>query len=208
MSDWYQTKTARRVGFDARPVVGGVFLEMLYNQAVWHKYAARDKTKAANWAPMPKAPTVTVIVPAADQQPAIWHYTITAPAGNWMDQEFDDSAWPQGPSGFGTAGTPGAVIGTVWNTDDIWLRRELDLPAGNYGNISAWLHHDEDAEVYINGVLAVKVSGFINGYDVFPLTPEGRSALKPGKNLIAMHCHQTTGGQYIDAGFVSIQPAE
>jgi hypothetical protein len=208
MTDWYQTKTARKVGFDARPVVGGVFLQMLYDQAIWHKYAARDKSKAANWAPMPKAPTVTVIVPAADEQPAIWHYTITAPAGNWMDQEFDDSAWPQGPSGFGTAGTPGAIIGTVWNTDDIWLRRELDLPVGNYGNVNAWLHHDEDAEVYINGVLAVSAAGFISGYDVSPLTPEGRAALKPGKNLIAIHCHQTTGGQYIDAGFVSIQPAE
>jgi hypothetical protein len=34
MTDWYQTKTARKVGFTARPVVGGVFLEMLYNQAV------------------------------------------------------------------------------------------------------------------------------------------------------------------------------
>jgi len=82
------------------------------------------------------------------------------------------------------------------------------LPAGNYGNVCAWLHHDEDAEVYINGVLAVKVSGFISSYDVFPLTRESRAALKPGKNLIAMHCHQTTGGQYIDAGFVRIQQAE
>ncbi len=49
MTDWYQTKTAQKVGFTARPVVGGVFLQMLYNQEVWHKYAARDKTKAANW---------------------------------------------------------------------------------------------------------------------------------------------------------------
>ena len=53
MTDWYQTKTARKVGFTGRPVVGGVFLEMLYDQPVWHKYASRDKTKAASWAPMP-----------------------------------------------------------------------------------------------------------------------------------------------------------
>jgi len=205
MTDWYQTKTARKVGFDARPVVGGVFLQMLYNQEVWHKYAGRDKTKAANWAPMPKAPTVTVIVPAADQQPAIWDYTTTRPTDGWMEQSFDASSWKQGRSGFGSAGTPGAIIGTPWQTDDIWLRREMDLPAGNHGDVSAWLHHDEDVEVYINGVLAVKAGGFISGYDVFPLTPEGLAALKPGKNLVALHCHQTVGGQYVDLGLVEVQ---
>jgi hypothetical protein len=94
-----------------------------------------------------------------------------------MDQLFNDSSWKRGQSGFGTEGTPGAIIGTIWQTDDIWLRREVDLPAGNYGNVSAWLHHDEDAEVYINGVLAIKTSGFILNYDVFSLTPEGRSRL-------------------------------
>ncbi len=122
-----------------------------------------------------------------------------------MNLNFNDSAWPKGQSGFGTAGTPGAIIGTVWQTDDIWLRREVDLPAGNYGDICAWLHHDEDAEVYINGVLALKAGGFISGYDVFPLAPAGRTALKPGKNLIAVHCHQTNGGQYVDLGFVRVQ---
>ncbi len=89
MTDWYQTKTARKVGFDARPVVGGVFLQMLYNKEVWHKYAARDKTKAANWAPMPKPPTITILVPAADQQPAIWSYTIAKPADGWMQPSFN-----------------------------------------------------------------------------------------------------------------------
>jgi hypothetical protein len=205
MSDWYQTKTARKVGFDARPVVGGVFLQMLYNQNVWQKYAGRDKTKASNWAPMPKPPTITVVVPAADTQPAIWRYTTSAPAASWMDQGFDDSTWAQGESGFGTAGTPGAIIGTTWQTGNIWLRREVNLPVQDCDQLQAWLHHDEDAEVYINGVLALKSGGFISGYDVFPMTPEGRAALKPGKNLIAIHCHQTTGGQYVDLGFVRVQ---
>ena len=206
MTDWYQTKTARKVGFTARPVVGGVFLQMLYNQPVWQKYARRDKTRAANWAPMPEPPKITVILPAADLQPATWNYTTTTPAGEWQNQAFDDASWQRGQSGFGTAGTPGAVIGTPWQTDDIWLRREVDLPPGNFHDVSAWLHHDEDAEIYFNGVLAIKAGGFIGGYDVFPLTAAGRAALRPGKNLIAMHCHQTTGGQYVDLGLVKIQP--
>ncbi len=205
MSDWYQTKSARRVGFDARPVVGGVFLEMLYQAPVWHKYASRDETKAANWAPMPAAPTVTVVLPAADRQPATWSYTITQPAGNWMNPQYDDSSWKRGPSGFGTGETPGAFVGTVWQTDDIWLRREIDLPVENNDGLEGWLHHDEDAEVYINGVLALKAGGYITSYDAFPLLPQGKAALKSGKNLIAIHCHQTSGGQYVDFGLVDIQ---
>jgi len=202
MTDWYQTKTARKVGFTARPVVGGVFMQMLYEAPVWKKYAGRDQTKAANWAPMPKPPQLTVIIPAADKQPATWSYTTTAPADNWMGLNFDDSSWKHGQSGFGTANTPGAIIGTTWRTDDIWLRREVELPAGNYEHLSGWLHHDEDTEVYLNGVLALKADGFIGSYDLFPLTPLGKAALKPGKNLIALHCHQTTGGQYVDFGLV------
>ncbi|XAE57468.1 DUF4965 domain-containing protein [Termitidicoccus mucosus] len=53
MTDWYRTADAEKVAFTARPVVGGVFLQMLYDKAVWQKYAGRDKTQAAGWAPMP-----------------------------------------------------------------------------------------------------------------------------------------------------------
>ena len=53
LTDWYDTKTARKVGFTARPVIGGVFIQMLYQKDAWHKYAARDTTKAGGWAPMP-----------------------------------------------------------------------------------------------------------------------------------------------------------
>jgi hypothetical protein len=178
---------------------------MLYDQPTWHKYASRDKTKAANWAAIPVAPKLAVIVPAADTQSAVWKYTTRKPSAGWMNSNFDDSSWSQGKSGFGTEGTPGAIVGTIWKTDDIWLRRIIEVQQPSYDELQGWLHHDEDAEVYFNGVLAIKAPGFITGYDVFPFTTEGKAALKPGKNLVAIHCHQTSGGQYVDFGLVDVQ---
>ncbi len=51
MSDWYWTHDATKVGFQARSVVGGVYLRLLYEADVWKKWAGRDKAKAAGWAP-------------------------------------------------------------------------------------------------------------------------------------------------------------
>jgi hypothetical protein len=206
MTDWYQTKSARKVGFTARPVVGGVFMPMLYNKSVWQKYAGRDVVKAANWAPIPKPPTVTVVIPAADKASAKWRYTTKNPGANWVRTSFDDSAWPEGWSGFGVNDTPGAIAATTWNTSDIWLRREVEIAPEKLKDIELWFHHDDEAEVYINGVLALDAGGFVGRYDYFPLTEAGRAALKAGKNLIAVHCHQTGGGQYVDLGFVDVKP--
>ncbi len=127
----------------------------------------------------------------------IWRYTTENPQGDWQATAFDDSQWEQGGGGFGTHGTPGARIGTTWNKPDIWLRRTVELQevpekAALYAN------HDEDAEIYINGTQVLSLSGYINGYQVFPLPDEAKQTLRGGKNLIAVHCHQTTGGQAID----------
>lgn len=205
MTDWYQTKTAKMVGFTARPVVGGVFAQMLYHKAVWRKWASRDQTKATNWAPIPAPPKITEVVPAADKSPALWRYTTAKPASNWDEPGYTDSSWAQGKSGFGTLGTPGAIVGTTWNTSDIWLRREVEIPADKLKNLEFWFHHDDDAEVYVNGILAVKMPGWTTTYDVFPLNGLAKTALKPGKNLIAIHCHQRGGGQYVDLGLVDMQ---
>ena len=48
----------------------------------------------------------------------------------------------------------GAVVRTEWNTGAIWLRREIILPEGPLTQLHLQLHHDEDTEVYLNGVLA------------------------------------------------------
>lgn len=205
IADEYETDSVNSTGMHARPVVGGFFIKMLADRSTWHKWASGDKTRLVAWAPLPPPPKIKVIIPAADTAPAKWDFTLSKPQGDWMKSDFDDSSWKQGQSGFGTAGTPGAVIGTTWKTDDIWLRREIDLPVENYDALEAWVHHDEDAEIYINGVLALRTTGFITGYSLFPLTRAGEAALKPGKNVIAIHCHQTQGGQYIDFGLVDVE---
>jgi hypothetical protein len=204
MTDWYFTDTARKRGFTARPVVGGVFIQMLYDKATWKKYAGRDKTKAANYAPMPKPPVITTVVPTAQDEPAVWRYTMRRPGQDWFKPEFDASLWREGRSGFGARGTPSSIVNTAWETRDIWLRREFTLPEGKWGNVGLSVHHDEDVEVYINGALAMTANGYTVDYEALPLTPAGAAALKPGKNVIAVHCRQTDGGQYIDVGLVEM----
>ena len=201
LTDWYQTKTAKKVGFTARPVVGGVFMRMLYEKSIWQKYAKREKTKASGWAEMPKPPGFEAVVPAADTKSALWHYTTNKPADNWVTADFDASGWLEGQGGFGVPRTPGAIVGTTWNSEEIWLRREVELTGDKWDELLGWLHHDDDAEVYINGVLAIRSQGATSSYEDFNLNRRGRAAIKTGKNVIAMHCRNTGGDQYIDFGF-------
>jgi len=204
MTDWYFTNDARRRGFTARPVVGGVFLQMLYDKATWQKYAGRDKTKAANWAPMPKPPVLVTVVPTAQDESVVWQYTTRRPGDNWFKPDFNASEWNDGKSGFGTQGTPGAIVNTTWDTPNIWLRREFTLPEGKWDNIGLNVHYDEDVEIYINGVPAAMAGGFTTAYESLPLNEATKASLKPGKNLLAVHCSQTNGGQYIDVGLVEV----
>jgi hypothetical protein len=164
-----------------------------------------DRVAAVNKGDVSRVPQVRVVVPTSQEKGQTWRYTFEKPSGDWFKPDFDDGGWKEGPGGFGTRGTPGAVVRTEWKTDDIWIRREITLPEGDFNKLHLLLHHDEDAEVYLNGVLAAKVPGYITDYEEVAISKEALTALKPGKNRIAVHCKQTTGGQYIDVGFVEVK---
>ena len=163
-----------------------------------------ERVAAVNQGDFSRLPIVKILVSTSEEKAAEWRYTFDKPADDWTKPGFDDAAWRKGPGGFGTAATPGAVVGTEWKTSDVWLRREITIPDGPFQKLSLRVHHDEDAEIYVNGVLAGKFSGFTTEYVEAPLTPEGAAALKPGKNTISVHCRQTGGGQFIDVGLVDV----
>ena len=168
-----------------------------------------DRVAAANrgdFSKMPPAPIFKTIVPTSEEKGREWRYTVDKPSENWFKPEFSDAEWKQGLGGFGTKETPGAIVRTEWKTSDIWMRAEATVSDEQFASLHFRLHHDEDAEVYVNGVLAGSYGGHTSEYDEFPLTQTGRNAFKPGKNTIAVHCRQTRGGQYIDVGIVDLLP--
>jgi hypothetical protein len=152
-------------------------------------------------------PIIKTVVPTSQQaaQQICWRYTTERPADNWPKPDFDDSAWESGPGGFGEPSTPGTVVRTSWKTPDIWVRRSVDLDRVPQ-ELKLMIHHDEDAEVYLNGVPAASPKGYTTSYVPMSISKDAIAALKKGRNTIAIHCHQTEGGQYIDAGLVELVP--
>jgi hypothetical protein len=160
------------------------------------------RAAAANLGRAKLPPPPVAVVPTSAVTPATWRFTTDQPAQGWNQPGFDDSAWRSGPGGFGTTMTPGSSVGTQWRTSDIWLRREVELKSVPK-SLSLSIHHDEDVQVYLNGVEALSEDGYLSAYEERPIKPEALAALKPGKNVIAVHCHQTTGGQYVDLGLLA-----
>jgi hypothetical protein len=145
----------------------------------------------------------TEVLPTSEQTPQRWKYTTTQPAGNWFTANFSDEAWETGDGGFGTTNTPNVFIGTTWNTANIWLRRKFNLPANalDLGILMLRVHHDEDCQVYINGTKALDLLGYTGNYGFYEISAAAQTGLVlGGENTLAVHCRQTSGGQYIDVG--------
>ena len=138
------------------------------------------------------------LVPTAQDAPVAWRYTTTAPPAGWEQSGFDDAKWIVGKAGFGH-NVPG--VNTEWTSADIWLRRQVALPATVPAELDFLVFHDEDVEIYVNGVPGAQAGGYTKDYVRLPMDVAAHAALKPGAaNVIAVHCRQTIGGQFIDVG--------
>ena len=156
---------------------------------------------AGQFVPLPPNPQPELVPTSADD-PQTWRYTTDKPNDEWVRPDFDDKAWKRGPGGFGRGtGHPG----TPWTTGDVWLRRTVTLPDKLPAKIDVLAFHDEDVEVYLNGISAASATGHSADYVPLPMSADARAALTPGENVIAVHCHQTVGAQFIDVGLMAAE---
>lgn len=132
-----------------------------------------------------------------------WRYTTTAPAANWFEPKFADGQWQQGAGPFGKNNFPVSEVSTPWDTPEIWIRRAFTLDRVPAGTLHLLIRHDEDAVVYVNGQKVAEIAGTSSHYMPVEADKALRAALKKGGNLIAIHCRQTRGDQFIDAGIFS-----
>ncbi len=150
--------------------------------------------------PPPPPPVSHDLVPTSALAPQTWRYQTAKPIGDWTRPGFGDAGWATGKAPFGQGvGHPN----TPWTDTpgDIWLRRTVTLSADIPAKLDVVAFYDEDVEVYVNGVLAASAPGYVSDYARLPMSDAARAALRPGgPNVLAVHCHQTIGGQFIDVG--------
>ncbi|MDO5523102.1 MAG: DUF4965 domain-containing protein, partial [Bacteroidia bacterium] len=146
------------------------------------------------------------ILPTSHEERWEGAYTFDRPRNDsWLNANFDDSSWNRGKAAFGTRNEPN--LSTLWTTPDIWVRRTFELDEELAGK-EIYLHysHDDIFELYINGIQVVK-TGYEWKYNVLlELTDEVKASLKKGQNIITAHCHNKTGGAYVDFGLFEKEP--
>lgn len=155
-------------------------------------------------------PIVKTVLATSQVAPRTWSYTTEKPGEDWYKGGFDDSAWKTGPAGFGDFNPthPTLIVSprTRWTGSDIWIRLSFDLDDTDFASPYFLIHHDEIAKVYINGRQVLDLPWTSNFYTWVPLDKDMSKALKAGKNIIAVHCHNEHHPQYIDAGIIDVLP--
>jgi len=130
-----------------------------------------------------------------------YRYVTQTPQGEWTSAAFDDSAWKTGLSPFGTENK--RIGRTPWATSDIYLRKTFEYGGAELKSGAVVITYDEDTEVYVNGQKILGVQGFIGNYRMLDVTAALRKAIRKGANTLAVHTHQTSGGQIIDLALLA-----
>lgn len=147
------------------------------------------------------------ILPAADEKSYQCKYVETEPAGKWTEEDYDDSKWKTGTAPFSDDKQKAK---TIWAGKDIWVRRTFTLNDLNIDRLLLKIFHDDNVEVYLNGKEVYEFKGWVGDFKLVPLKDKFKDRLKKGQNVLAIHCANTVGGAWLDAGLVDeikVKPA-
>ena len=141
------------------------------------------------------------IAPMADEER--WEGLVTheAQADGWADGNAGTNGWKKQKAAWGSDGLD--HVSNKWSKEnsDIYIRREVELTAEQLAaDLYLKYSHDDVFELYINGKQVVSTGETWVDNVVLHLDADLKKLLHAGKNVIAAHCHNTTGGAYADFG--------
>jgi hypothetical protein len=164
---------------------------------------ARVDGKWYNILGKPEWPAGPLLSSGADR-PADCRYTLTDPGMEWYKDVFNDQSWLQGKAPFGYGWDNDYA--TAWTTKAMWMRRSFELSVAQLNELNdeelvLELRHDDDVEVYLNGVSVYDCRDcYVSDLKEYPLSEKVKALLKPGKNVLALHCINPAGYSWLDVG--------
>jgi hypothetical protein len=163
------------------------------------RFVASDRFAPKKTVEMTRVELSHTLVKTAEEGGTLWRYATEAPAGDWMQPDFDDRARSR-TCRFSTRGLSQVTSRTRWSAADIWLRLTVDVPAQGIHAASLRYFHDDDFEVFVNGEPLLTRQGYTVDYEELTLAPDQAALFTPGKNVLCVHCRNHSGPQYVDIG--------
>jgi len=144
------------------------------------------------------------VLAAGDEKAYHFTYTEKTPATGWNLPGFKDVAWSSNPAPFGDLSAQAA---TEWKSDQLWARRSFALNDGIPKVLYLKISHDDNVEVYLNGIEIFKKTGYTDQkYVYIPVKDEALKSLKKDNNVLAVYIKNTAGGQWLDLGLSTDHP--
>jgi len=148
-------------------------------------------------------PIYSTVVSNSKEQGWTARYIIDKqPGGNWMNEDFDDSLWPEGEGAFGSGLSSSTRTEWQGTGSNIWIRRKFNMEQlpEDPQSFRLYLAHDDACEVYINGTMVVSTGDKCDKGRYFKLGAEHSSLIRKGENTIAIHCFNKRKGCEVDCG--------
>ena len=132
---------------------------------------------------------------------------LKAPSTSWKTIDFEPTSdWVSIEMPMGSPSYL-APYRTTWEGEynTYWIRREFTLDEVNEATTYYLeVYHDDDYDIHFNGTQIHKEDGWTDANGT-PITKRiANTRLKIGKNVIAVHIQQNTGGAYFDCGLYGI----
>ncbi len=141
------------------------------------------------------------IAPMAGEERWTGRVTYTKPKDGWQSETFDASSWTEQKAAWGSPDL--SYISNEWTAlnSDIYIRREVELSAEDLAkDLYLKYSHDDVFLLYVNGTEVASTGETWVDNVMLPVDEKIKGLFHEGKNIIAAHCHNTTGGAYADFG--------